>query len=397
MFSKMLSRSLTTKIVSLLSALLVLLLALNWNTYSTSESNKTATAEVEHTHTVIEHAEKALVGLLEMESGYRGFLVAGADVYVEQYDAGVDHFGAELVDLQARSVENPDQVQMWAHLAEVGAQWRTEIAEPGMALRLAVDRGEATMQDVVSYQATVAGSGLIVQIEDELHHAIEIEEELLLERADRQADATASLQGALLWGTLATVVLLAVGGGFVVRMVQADVTRQQADAEESKRLAQIVDASALGMLSTDVDGIVRYVNPELRRLLRRVESDLPGVATVDDVVGSHVDVLNPAGGSALLANVPWADTIRFGASSMELEAQELVVDGTPVGFLISWRDVTEQVLAAEREQVAFGRTREVLDVIQAKSAELTVSSETLTAISNEMAGGADETAAQAAS
>ena len=399
MSARLASISLTAKVVTLLATVLVVLLGLNWNTYTNSQKNEDATALVEHTHVVIEHAEKALVGLLEMESGYRGFLTTGSDQHLDQYNAGIEHFEHEIADLEARTADEPEQVEIWQHLAVLGEQWRAEIAEPGILLRRTVDAGAATMQDVVDHQIGATESGLITEIEAELHHGIELEEALLVERAAEQASATSALQGALLWGTLATVLLLAGGGAIVVRVVRADARKQKADADAAKRLAQIVDNSDLGMMSTDADGIVEYMNPELENLLRRIEADLPNGIRVDDIIGSNIDRFhhNPAHNRSMLENLPHTATVTLGATSVELLVQQLVVGGDHVGYLTSWRDVTEQVAAARREEAALRRTQDMLGIVLEKAAQLKGSSETLTTISNDLAGGAEETASQAAS
>ena len=399
MLSRVRYSSLTTKSIALLGAILVLLLVLNWNTYSTTESNKESTTWVDHTHRVIEHGEKALIGLLEMESGYRGFLVTGEDAFLEQYDAGVAHFQTELADLEERTADEPELVATWQQLGVLGRIWQTDVVEPGVALRRAVIAGEATMQDVVEFQSNAAATGHIAEMEHMIEDAIHHEELLLEEREAMQAAANDALQRAVVWGSLLTVVLIGAGGTMLVRIMRADAAKQAADAAEAKRLAQIVDASDLGMMSTDVDGVVQYINPELETILRRIEDDLPNGIRVDEIIGSNIDRFhqNPAHNRSMLEQLPHTATITLGDTSLELQIQELVVDGERLGYLTSWRDVSEKVAADEREQAAFARMQSVLAVIEEKSAQLSSSSQTLTVISNDLAGGADETAAQAAS
>ena len=320
---------------------------------------------------------------------------------VNRGSAGIYTADEVVADLQAARIEGP---ALWAavgehmraaHPADV-ALWDTIDANVEVA-NVAMDEAIAGIQ--------AGGLAAVADYDGELYDEIDpltasFDNALLLldeiaaqVSADAVSGADSSSQG-LLIGLVASIVLLGGGGAFLVRTVRANIAQQEADAAEAARLSEMVSSSALGMMFTANDGVIQYVNPELERLLAVVEGDLP--VRVSDVVGSPASAF-PAHDPTSLAALPHTARVEIGAETVELQLSEIATGGVRTGVMTTWRSVTDQVRSAAQEQAAFAKTRELLEVIKTKSGELTTSSETLTTISNDLAGGADETAAQAAS
>ena len=380
--------------VAIVATMLLVTVLFNVRTYQTVGSNQEAVDWVDHTHNVIEKAEFALTGLVNMETGYRGFLVTGVDEFLEPYDLGIGQYQGALADLTERTSDNPPQVARWEDLMARAEAWQVEVTEPGIQLRRDVSAGLASNDDVIAFETSGLGKQHFDGMRAVFAEAIQIEKDLMVVRQAELGSSTSSLQNSLIWGS---GLMIAVFGGaaFVVARISRRSALAQAEAAaEADRLAQMVNSSDLGMMFTDTDGVVQYANPELEQLLSGVDQHLS--ISANAIVGSQVSAL-PSHDSATLQSLPHTGRIELGSETIEIQLTEITSGGVRSGVMTTWRSVTDQVRSAAHEQAAFAKTRELLEVIKTKSGELTSSSETLTTISNDLAGGADETAAQAAS
>ena len=320
---------------------------------------------------------------------------------VNRGSAGIYTADEVVADLQAARVEGPELwtvVQEHMRAAHPGETELWDRIDANVAVaNVAMDEAIAGIQ--------AGGLAAVADYDGELYDEIDpltasFDEALLmldesaLVRSMHAVDGANGGGQALLIGLFASLVLLGGGGAFLVRTVRASIIQQEADAAEAERLSEMVSSSDLGMMFTDTDGVIQYVNPELEKLLRTVEDALP--FAVDAAVGSAATAL-PAHDAGTLSTLPHVARVEFGAESVELQITDITTGGVRTGTMTTWRSVTDQVRSAAQEQATFAKTRELLEVIKTKSGQLTMSSETLTSISNDLAGGADETAAQAAS
>jgi CHASE3 domain sensor protein len=61
-------------------------------TYRTTIDNEAAAESVRHTETVLALAGETQMALLEMETNYRGFLIAGNEAFLELYTAAAQSY-----------------------------------------------------------------------------------------------------------------------------------------------------------------------------------------------------------------------------------------------------------------------------------------------------------------
>src|SRR5690606_8931556 len=77
-----------------------------------STSNLTqAMEEVDHSHRVIESLEQLLSTIKDAETGQRGFLISGDNVYLEPYISALSRIDQHLQTLRELTKDNPDQQQ----------------------------------------------------------------------------------------------------------------------------------------------------------------------------------------------------------------------------------------------------------------------------------------------
>ncbi len=67
---------------------------------------------VKHTYEVIDDAKEILASAVDMETGMRGYLLAGKDEFLGPYKQGKQNFFQQLAVLKATVNDNPAQVKL---------------------------------------------------------------------------------------------------------------------------------------------------------------------------------------------------------------------------------------------------------------------------------------------
>ncbi len=151
---------------------------------------------VEHTDRVV--AEGTELGRLavEQESAMRGFLIAGDEVFVGNYNAGKSRMDAGLAALKARVSDNPSQVARLQNIESMQVQWN-RFAESVMELR---------RQGRDYREAVVPGQGRRMTDEVRREFSMFLEEERRLRKA-RNDDAQETARWVLVGFVLFTIVI----------------------------------------------------------------------------------------------------------------------------------------------------------------------------------------------
>ncbi|MEM1399502.1 MAG: CHASE3 domain-containing protein, partial [Pseudomonadota bacterium] len=143
---------------------------------------------VEHTNNVLQAAKTILANAVDMETGMRGFLLAGQDEFLEPYDAGQQAFFINIAALKETVSDNPPQVQRLNDIEALIREWIQNVTEPVIAQRREVVAGTRSLLDIESTVQQKAGKqyfdtfrGLIAEFSD-------IERGLMVER-QQAADA----------------------------------------------------------------------------------------------------------------------------------------------------------------------------------------------------------------
>ena len=84
---------------------------------------------VAHTHRVMLHAELLLAATTEVETSQRGYVITGAENYLEPYWRALTNGGAELHTLRTLVADNPAQIQRVEKLAQLVADWLAAAGE----------------------------------------------------------------------------------------------------------------------------------------------------------------------------------------------------------------------------------------------------------------------------
>ncbi|MCH8847219.1 MAG: CHASE3 domain-containing protein, partial [Proteobacteria bacterium] len=78
---------------------------------------------VEHTHEVIGNGKNLEKYLVDMETGERGFLIAGKEDFLEPYIRGKIKFESLMTETKHLVSDNPDQVERLEKIDEHVKEW----------------------------------------------------------------------------------------------------------------------------------------------------------------------------------------------------------------------------------------------------------------------------------
>ena len=102
--------SLKAKIVLGSCVPLIIVVILAAITYTSVDSLLNSSKMVDHTHVVIEEAMKIEASAVDMETGMRGYLLAGKEDFLGPYTAGQERFTKLTEELKGTVNDNPAQV-----------------------------------------------------------------------------------------------------------------------------------------------------------------------------------------------------------------------------------------------------------------------------------------------
>ena len=174
-----------------------------------------------HTHEVLSALDEAVMGMVNQETGVRGYLVSGDPNFLEPYRLGLDQTEGAIRRAAELTSDNPAQQDRLARARELASTWRTDIAEREIELVGTFDK----IDEARALESSGAGKAAMDGYRALLAEISGIESELLSTRS-------VGLEGALSMSRLATIVsavlttLLCIGlAVFFSRVIAKPVAR----------------------------------------------------------------------------------------------------------------------------------------------------------------------------
>jgi diguanylate cyclase (GGDEF)-like protein/PAS domain S-box-containing protein len=243
------------------SIALALLVLIAWASFKSLGELTQNAQRVEETYQTLQTLESILARIIDVETGERGFLISGADHYLEPYRAARDSVRQEIATARRLTDANPAQRQRLDLLEPLIARKLALVAQSitererdskgGLDVQALLEQGQSTMDEIRT---------LIFRMKAEEHR-------LLVERAD---SAVSSRRNALLivgLGCFSAIALIGVAG-LLIRM---DLGRRRAAEAEVKaaeeRYRMLFDRSQSGIFRTNREGVLLECNHAFARML----------------------------------------------------------------------------------------------------------------------------------
>ncbi|MFK7825947.1 MAG: methyl-accepting chemotaxis protein [Oligoflexales bacterium] len=165
---------------------------------------------VDHTHKVIEKADHILGAAVDMETGMRGFMLAGKDEFLEPYSGGQSRFTNLISELKKTVSDNPPQVARLAGIENTISEWREKIAEPAIAFRREVGSSK-TMDNVADLVGEARGKKYFDKFRGQIAEFQDIELKLMVTRQSEEENTyTSTISLLLIFSFVALFVALLV-------------------------------------------------------------------------------------------------------------------------------------------------------------------------------------------
>lgn len=228
--------------------------------------------QVQHTFRVINLADELLLQLVNMETGFRGYLITGADRSLEPYFAGLQRY-QELLQIEAQLVnDNPAQLEQLQRIQQAAQYWIDTIARPGIQLRRSASNDTASMQRVREFINAGADKQAFDDIRREIAAFREVETRLLEQRAAEAQRAANRLMLSLVGGTGLVLVLSSLGAITIAnnlsRRVQgvARAASAMAGGDLTARCPTSAERDEIGQMATAFNHMAAMIQQRTREI-----------------------------------------------------------------------------------------------------------------------------------
>ena len=182
-FGKLASLKTKPKILLGICSPMVLLLLLGGVSVYSIDTIVTTNKQVDHTYVVLGDAAAIVSSAVDMETGMRGYLLAGQDGFLDPYRGGQEATYSGIAELQEIVNDNPAQVERLAEAERILREWQEKVTEPTIALRRDIGDAE-TMNDMAELVGEARGKVFFDKFREQIATFAARETALLNERRE---------------------------------------------------------------------------------------------------------------------------------------------------------------------------------------------------------------------
>ena len=323
-----------------------------WESYRNTLRFSEDSERQKHTYEVLSNIDSVLAGLVDAETGQRGYLLTGEEAYLEPYRTAINSINQTIGDLRSLTSDNSNQQRRVQSLEPLV---REKLAELQLTLDLRKKEGLVSANKVV-----LEGSGKLRmdQIRALLSQMRNEEETLLRVRTEKTNQSVTRSVRTVFGGTLLSISLLGLCFVLLTRELSERQKAQSALEKSEKWLSTTLSSIGDAVIATDMNGAVSFINPVAQSLTGWSLEDARGrsMDLVFDIVNKETrrPVENPVkkvfreGKVVGLAD----HTILLSKSGKEFDIEDsaapiLTNTGEAFGVVLVFRDITEKKLADE--------------------------------------------------
>jgi methyl-accepting chemotaxis protein len=226
----MAAMTIRTRLLGGFAVLLVVATASSAMVWWKTEAMADATHWAEHTNDVLDEADLMMAGMVDQETGLRGFLIAGKDSFLEPLRAGQELRREALARARRLTSDNPVQQRRLDDIDRAARGW-ADYAQKAIAETRNGPEGMARSRDM---EAGGGGKSMMDAIRQQIQ-AVKAEEEALLVK--RKADQEAAFSAIKLVLGVSMLLMLAASGAMAVLMQSMISAPMQRLADRMRRLA----------------------------------------------------------------------------------------------------------------------------------------------------------------
>ena len=173
---------------------------------------------VEHTYEVIAQANDIIAAGVDMETGMRGYLLAGKEEFLDPYKGGQKRFGELVASLSQTVNDNPAQVKLLSEIKDNIDAWQKDVTEVQIALRREI--GEAkTMDDMADLVAEARGKKYFDKFREQVGTFTGREQKLMEERKSNALKTSSNAMAMIIGGVILAIILALIISLFLANSV----------------------------------------------------------------------------------------------------------------------------------------------------------------------------------
>ncbi len=354
-------------------------LGVNGVVYWKSSEIRQAVNWSDHTIQVIDATNHALAGMVDQETGYRGFLLSGDSKFLGPYQRGWDGFDANWRQAKALTADNPAQQERLDAIHRLAEAWHVGVAEKGIALMAHAETREAARQTEIAGAGKEAMDGLRAKVAE----VIGTENALMQTRRTAQNAAFETTTQMILLGILANLLIAAGIAVLLIRTVARPVTRvsgklaELANPIETGRrdevgqiqgtalaveqafrdISEVLAAASIGDFSKPLSKDYGGLSSEVQANLRAMTANLRAIADVATAI---------AGGDLTVEAKRLSDKDGLGIAleQMLTRLRAVVAEASAAASNVS---AGSQELSASAEQLSQGSTEQAASTEEASA------------------------------
>lgn len=293
-----------------------------------AKSGKTDTALLEvmkknegwvaHTNKVIAHANDILASAVNMETGMRGYLLAGKESFLDPYKIGSKKFFELTASLKQMVSDNPAQVQIINEIEGTIRAWRSNVTEPTITLRRKIGDSK-TMDDMADLVGEARGKVYFDKFRG-IMADFKSEEASLMEKRKNANEATISNTFTTIYMAIFVAILVSITiAWYLSRNVLRQIGGEPPDIAELTRKVAGGDLTVRLDMSGEATGIFLAVKNMVENL-RQVVGD---VANAAEQVATGSNEISDAANGLSQGATEQAASIEETSSAMEEMASNI--------------------------------------------------------------------------
>jgi methyl-accepting chemotaxis protein len=195
-----------TKLLSSYGVILALMLLISVVVFTSVKSLEFTFSWVKHTYLVLQDASKIEASAVDMETGMRGFLLAGKDEFLEPYNSGKKRFYTGIDKLSQTVSDNPAQVKLLRETRATIDDWLELVVSKNIALRREVGSTK-TMDDIAEEVGKAKGKVYFDKFRSQIKMFKDRESSLLGTRAKAMESTESTVYNITIFGTLLAIII----------------------------------------------------------------------------------------------------------------------------------------------------------------------------------------------
>lgn len=283
------------KLPIILFFVLLIMVAIGYLSYRNTGELKAAVTAEKHTQQVVLNLDEALLAMVDIETGMRGFFVSADESLLEPYKRGREKLPDNIKRLRALLQDNPDQI---SRMDDLQTAIDIRIADADQKVEA---RRKVALEDAIEMFKTSRGKAKMDSVRD-IVQTIRDEELKILDARENELDGKLAK---------ASMVLIGVGTAGILTLALANIVVFLEVKRRRRAEDDLKDANK---------GLERRVEARTAELAEAnkslAESEIFRRAVIDSLA-AHIAVLDKEG-NILLVNEAWE---RFAESNTETDKQ----------------------------------------------------------------------------